>query len=225
MEVRITLGFDPRGRQLRKKFVGATRGEVTAKVKAALEAQDQGLALPDPKQTVGARAAHWASPWRREQRARGPCGQHFLLPRYRRRQGSHGVHQHLARVVAPGVDGGLCGLGQGSFRCLYLRPRSVLDGVANDVSRLATMIIPLGERAFDRRRFRNLPAGRDSRTHRRVALGSGAIDAAPAKPPWLARRRSPGKYPDPPKRREAPRRVPLTGSNTVGLTGFEPATP
>jgi integrase len=56
---KLTLGFDERGRQIRRKFHGSTRAAVAQRMKSARAALDAGLPVPDERLTVG----QWLQTW------------------------------------------------------------------------------------------------------------------------------------------------------------------
>ena len=56
---RLTVGYDGRGRQVRRSFSGKTRAEAVRRMNAARSALDAGLAVPDERTTV----AEWMDRW------------------------------------------------------------------------------------------------------------------------------------------------------------------
>src|SRR5581483_11107343 len=58
-QARLTVGYDPRGRQKRRAFYGKTRKEVQAKLARALAEHQRGLPLPPQRQAVAQFLAQW----------------------------------------------------------------------------------------------------------------------------------------------------------------------
>jgi integrase len=58
-ESRVTLGYGPDGRQIRKSFYGATRTEVQQRLTRAMRELKEGLPAPDENQTVKKFLTHW----------------------------------------------------------------------------------------------------------------------------------------------------------------------